>query len=450
MQFQRACQMLGLSCSLMSILAACGDDRYSGPSSAEIPGGDSSTADGSGPSGVIQDRDGNLYGTTVNGGHYNQGAVFRITPAGTEKVLYSFAGGPTDGAQPNGGLIQGSDGNFYGTTNNGGTGVCPRAQPLSGNGGQSPCGIVFMVTPGGTETVLYFFQGTADGGEPNGGLVLGRDGNFYGTTVSGGLANAYCGTDGCGVVFKVTPAGAETVIYEFGDHSDDGTIPSNLVQGTDGNFYGTTSLGGQPDEGTVFSVTPTGTELLLYSFSGRNDGEEPAAPLALGSDGNFYGTTNSGGTSTNNAVVSCLDGGLTGGCGTVFKVTPTGALTMLYAFGGSATDGAHPYSVSGLSQSNNGSLYGTAGAGGDITNCSDGCGVVFSITPAGAEATLYLFHGGSTDGAYPSALVQGGNGDFYGTTAQGGEFNGGTVFRVSPAGVETLLHSFGGGTERIP
>jgi uncharacterized repeat protein (TIGR03803 family) len=389
---------------------------------------------------VTQGRDGNFYGTTSNGGQFNQGTVFRISPDGVETVLYSFAGGPSDGAQPNGSLIQGSDGNFYGTTNNGGIGVCPRPGPVSGNA-ESACGTVFTVTPDGAEAVLYFFQDTTDGGEPNGGLILGSDGNFYGTSTSGGLANTYCGGGGCGVVFKITPAGAETAVYAFGSQPGDGVIPSSVVQGSDGNFYGTAFLGGQFNEGMVFKVTPAGAETLLHSFNaGDNDGQRPEAPLVQGSDGNFYGTTSFGGISTDNPVASCLNGG----CGTVFKITPAGALTALYAFGGNATDGANPYSA-GLIQGSNGNLYGTTTAGGVSTNCNGGCGIAFSITPGGTEAALYLFAGGTSDGAYPTAgLVQGSDGNFYGTTAQGGKFNGGTVFRITPAGVETLLHSFGG------
>jgi uncharacterized repeat protein (TIGR03803 family) len=439
MQYRQACRVFGLSFSLMSVVTGCGYGENWGWPSYGLPPFEYSAADGSGPSGVIQDSDGNFYGTTSIGGQFNQGTVFRISPDGTETVVYSFAGGPSDGAQPNGGLIQGSNGNFYGTTSNGGIGVCPRAEPVSGNTGESACGTVFTVTPDGAETVLYFFRGTADGGEPNGGLVLGADGNFYGTTNSGGLANSYCGLDGCGVVFKITPGGAETAIYAFGGQTDDGVFPSSLVQGTDGDFYGTTDIGGQPNVGTVFRVTSTGAETLLHSFAGGNDGKEPQAPLVQGNDGSFYGTTYFGGISTNNPVAPCVNGG----CGTVFKITAAGAESVLYSFGGDATDGAYPSTA--LIQGGNGNLYGTTGAGGSSTNCNGGCGVAFSITPAGAETTLYVFAGGTTDGAYPSSsLVLSADGNFYGTTAQGGEFNGGTVFRITPAGVETLLHSFGG------
>jgi uncharacterized repeat protein (TIGR03803 family) len=438
MRHHRACRMLALSCSLVSVVAACGYDGGMTPPSSGLLPVTSSTPDGTSPSGLIQGSDGNLYGTTATGGQYNQGTVFRITSDGTETVLYSFAGGSSDGAQPNGGLIQGSDGSFYGTTNNGGIAACPRPQPLDGNAAQSPCGTVFRVTPTGAETVLYFFAGAADGGEPNGGLVQGSDGSFYGTTDSGGLDNG-------GVVFKVTPAGAESAIYAFGSQMEDGAIPSSLTLGADGSFYGTTTLGGQPNEGTIFKVTPTGAETLLYSFSGGADGDMPQQPLVLGSDGSLYGTTEFGGVSTNQPVAPCLNGG----CGSVFRITPDGALTVLYAFGGNATDGAYP--TSGLIQGKDGTLYGTTGAGGLTSNCSGGCGVAFSITPDGAAAILYLFRGGSMDGADPSgALVQALDGNVYGTTAQGGEFNEGTVFRITPTGVETVLHSFGGGTAMNP
>jgi uncharacterized repeat protein (TIGR03803 family) len=429
MKHHRPYRRFWLHCSLfLPLLSACG-----GSGNAVFP----PVADGVDPSGLIQGRDGNFYGTTSGGGQFNQGTVFRVTPGGDETVLYSFAGGASDGAQPNPGLIEGADGTFYGTTSYGGVDGCLRLEPAS-DAVKSACGTVFTITADGAEQVIYFFQGTADGGEPNGALVAASDGNFYGTTVAGGSVNSYCGLGGCGVVFKVTPAGAETAIYGFGSQTGDGVLPASLVQGNDGTFYSTTDIGGPPNEGTVFSVTAGGVETRLYSFSGRNSGENPQAPLVQGGDGNFYGTTYFGGVSANPAPACVI-----GGCGTVFKVTPTGAVTLLYSFGGSATDGAYPNTA--LVRGSDGNFFGTTNAGGSETNCFGGCGVIFSIGPDGTEATIYVFAGGSTDGAIPcGGLIQGSDGNFYGTTAFGGEFNAGIVFRITPAGAETVLHSFGG------
>jgi uncharacterized repeat protein (TIGR03803 family) len=244
--------------------------------------------DGASPAaGLIQASDGNFYGTTYEGGSGGAGTVFKITSSGAETILYSFAGEPTDGANPYGILIQGSDGNFYGTT---------------GNGGANNFGTVFRITPTGTETVLYSFAGgTLDGKQPHAGLVQGIDGDFYGTTTSGGTSDA-------GTVFRVTPTGAETVLYSFAGGTSDGANPlAGLIQGGDGNFYGTTWLGGASGDGTVFKISPSGTETVLHIFTGApGDGAQPYAPLLQGSDGSLYGTTFVGGANSD---------------GTVFKVT---------------------------------------------------------------------------------------------------------------------------------
>jgi uncharacterized repeat protein (TIGR03803 family) len=263
-------------------------------------------------------------------------------------VLYSFGGGPTDGSQPVGSLIQGVDGNFYGTTG------------FGGNTNNS--GTFFRITPTGIETLLYSFKGgtAGDGVYPNGSLIAGSDGNYYGTTNNGGAFGQTCG--GCGTVFKVTPAGAETVLYSFGGSNRDGVNPnSGLVLGTDGNFYGTTGEGGAHIYGTAFRLTPTGVETVLYSFSSTDaEGFYPRAGLLLGSDGDLYGTTSSGGKNNN---------------GTVFKITPTGVETVIYSLGTGITDGED--SVAALIQGTDGNLYGTTQYGGNINN-----GVVFKLTDA--------------------------------------------------------------------
>jgi len=316
--------------------------------------------------------------------------VFSITSAGTETVLYSFAGGSSDGASPAAGLIQGSDGNFYGTTDAGGAGGF---------------GTVFKITPGGTETVLHSFTANSDGAEPEASLIQGSDGTFYGTTDIGG-------TSGNGTVFTITLTGIETVLHPFAGSSSDGSRPSaGLIQGGDGNFYGTTATGGASGVGTVFKITPSGTETVLYSFAGgSSDGSHPDGGLIQGSDGNFYGTTDAGGAN---------------GDGTVFKITPSGTETLLYSFTGGSSDGSNP--TAGLIQGTDGNLYGTTFLGG-----ANGHGTVFKITPSGTETVLHSFAGGFSDGESPEAsLIQGSDGNLYGTTLDGGFSSVGTVFKVA-------------------
>jgi uncharacterized repeat protein (TIGR03803 family) len=323
------------------------------------------------------------------------------SPSQTFNTLFSFNG--TDGSLPNE-LVQARNGKFYGTTYGGGA-----------NGG----GTVFAITPEGKLTRLQNF-GFSD--SPTDGLVQASDGNFYGTTLVGG---AY----GYGSIFEITPAGRLNTLYNFCVNCADGGIPNGLVQGSNGNFYGTTSSGGADDGGTVFEITPAGKLTLLYTFCSRTnctDGGTPSV-LAQGTSGNFYGTTFSGGADGN---------------GTVFEITPTGKLTTLHSFRG--PDGNSP---NGLVQGSNGNFYGTTTYGG-----AHGDGTVFEITTAGKLITLHSFDG--TDGALPIAgqnsaaadLVQATDGNFYGTTSQGGASNlgalGGTVFRITPAGKLTTLHSF--------
>jgi uncharacterized repeat protein (TIGR03803 family) len=356
------------------------------------------TSDGENPyASLIQGSDGNLYGTTVNGGAYGYGTVFEFSPSsGTETVLYSFAGGNTDGANPYG-LIEGTDGNFYGITN---------------LGGASDAGTIFEFSPStGTETVVHSFGTGGDGVEPQSTLIQASDGNLYGTAPYGG---AY----GDGAVFEYSPStGAEMVLYSFAGGSTDGKLPvASLIQGSDGNLYGTTLEGGANSEGTVFGVSPTsGGEAVLYSFgSFSGDGYWVTGGLIQGSDGNLYGTAAFGGAN---------------GAGTVFKVSPsTGAETVLYSFAGGSADGANPAS---LIQGSDGNLYGTTlNAGAD--SGTNGGGTVFEYSPStGTETTLHFF-GGVGDGAAPYAgLIQGSNGNLYGATYRGGTNSDGTVFEVA-------------------
>ena len=252
--------------------------------------------------------------------------------AQTFTTLASFAG--TNGANPQSSLIQATDGNFYGTTIHGGHNNC------YGQG----CGTIFKITPSGTLTALYSFcsQGScADGSSPL-GLIQAADGNFYGIANGGGA-------NGVGTVFKITTAGSLTTLYSFCTQSlcTDGEYPRPLVQATDGNFYGTTNGGGAYEGGTVFKITPSGTLVTLYSFGSQpngTDGASPQAGLVQATDGNFYGTTQYGGTD---------------GEGTVFKITPSGMLTTLYSFCSqpNCADGDNPYD--GLVQATDGNFYGT-------------------------------------------------------------------------------------------
>jgi uncharacterized repeat protein (TIGR03803 family) len=342
-------------------------------------------------------------------------AAVVASPAGTFTILVSFNGG--DGQVPkSGSLVQGLDGNFYGTTYF--AGCC--------NGGT-----LFKMTPGGKLTTLHSFCSStdcADGGFPQGGLVLATDGNLYGTTGIGGAHEE-------GTVFKITPEGTLTTLYSFCAQSGctDGANPNGpLVQATDGNFYGTTDWGGAHGDGTVFKITPEGTLTTLHSFD-NTDGRSPQAGLIQATDGNFYGTTGFGG------ATSCDIGGFNDGCGTVFKITPGGTLTTLHSF--DLTDGAGP-SVA-LVQASDGNFYGTTAYGGAYNNCYPytRCGTVFKITPGGTLTTLHSFDG--TDGANPYAgLVQATDGNFYGTTSGPAFFPVGTVFRITPGGTLTTLHSF--------
>ena len=261
---------------------------------------------------VLQASDGNFYGTTYAGGTHLFGTVYKVTAGGLLTTLHDFCSQTNcaDGMFPVGGLVQGNDGNFYGTTT---------------QGGAHNQGTVFVISGGGSFSVLHSFQGT-DGTEPFAGLVQGTDGNFYGTTFSNGPI-------GYGTVFKITPAGVLTTLYGFSS-GDGGEPAGTLVQGTDGNFYGTTVGGGHNSNcdgldacGTVFKITPGGVLTTLYNFCSQancTDGVEPYAGLVQAGDGNFYGTTWLGGT-------NCRPG-LLGGCGTVFKITPSGTFTSLYSF----------------------------------------------------------------------------------------------------------------------
>ena len=336
-------------------------------------------ADGANPyAGLIFDQKGNLYGTTEYGGAYGYGAIFKLTPKGKETVLYSFCalGLPCrDGAQPTAGLIFDRKGNLYGTAYYGGTdGQC---------GFNFTCGVVFKLDSKGKETVLYSFCAQtycADGEGPVAGVVFDQKGNLYGTTLGGGG----CGNNGgCGVVFKLTPQGKETVLYTFCAQSEtcsDGAYPRvPLVLDQRGNLYGTTwggglfGCGGDSGCGVAFELTPEGKETVLYDFCALTnciDGDMPHAGLIFDQKGNLYGTTENGGAPR--------------GGGSVFRLTPEGKETVLYSlcWDINCADGAAP--LAGLVFDQKGNLYGTTSSGGVYDECRGqvaGCGVVFKLTP---------------------------------------------------------------------
>jgi uncharacterized repeat protein (TIGR03803 family) len=296
-------------------------------------------SDGANPDNVrlIQDSDGSFLGTTSKGAGYDQGAIFRLSPEGIVTVLHSFAGAPSDGHGPGAGLLQGSDGNFYGTTVYGGT---------------NNLGTVFQLTPAGVYTVLYSFGSGNDVTQPASALVEGSDGNYYGVADAGG-------TKGEGGLFKVTPEGVETVLHSFAaffgpiDGSISYPLPAHLLKGSDGNFYGTTVNGGAYGDiqnngfGAVFELAPNGVVTILHSFSGPPDGANPMSGLIQGTDGTFYGTTSIGGAD---------------GAGTVYEITPEGNESVLYSFAGGPGDGEVP--TGNLIEGNDGHLYGTTARGG--------------------------------------------------------------------------------------
>jgi len=377
--------------------------------------------DGAAPvGGVVEDKKGNLYGTTWGGGWGGAGAVYKLAPGGVESVLYDFYGYP-DGDGPRAGLTMDKEGNFYGTTNEGGTGG-----PCNGRG----CGTVFELAADDAETTLYAFKGPpADGAFPVAGLIADSNGNLYGTTPEGGNGCQGQNSQGCGIVFRIAPDGTETVLYNFcpqGYPCADGAYPQGgLIADKKGNLYGTIWEGGAAGHGAIFKLSPDGAETLLYSFTGGTDGAGPSGSLIADKQGNFYGVTEFGGGGT------CADGG----CGTVFKLAADGAETVLHSFA-SGADGHQPFT--GLVMDDAGNLYGTTpqgGGGGGSTNRDVGCGVVFKLAPNGTETILHAFKG-AADGCVPYAgLIADKRGNLYGTTAQGGRIDCGpggcgTVFRL--------------------
>jgi uncharacterized repeat protein (TIGR03803 family) len=335
--------------------------------------------------GLIRDAAGNLYGTTFVGGTYGAGVVFEISSAGRYIPLYYFSGG-ADGARPYAGLIRDSEGNLYGTTELGGDaqfgtvfkldpgGVetvlhsftsAEGNEPLSGLvrdgagnifgttyfGGPSDQGGVFKLTPQGVCTFLHYFIGTIDGAYPYAGLTRDASGNLYGITYSGGSMNK-------GIVFKVTPNGIETILHNFGGGTDGINPYSNLIRDAQGNLYGTTARGGTAHSGTIFKLTPAGTETILHSFTDKQ-GSFLTGGLVQDTAGNLYGTAQQNGAGTG---------------GTVFELTKAGTLLVLHSFD-TRQDGQYPWAGVILDPQDN--LYGTTSQGSD----AGGDGIVFRLTP---------------------------------------------------------------------
>ncbi len=329
--------------------------------------------------------------------------MFVLDPSENERVLYNFPPNPQNNPTPMGVLVMDKQGNLYGST---------------WEGGSASGGTVFKVGANGQETDLHVFTGAGgDGFLSRAGIVIDKHGNLYGTTIMGGASGN--GLSGYGTVYKVDPSGNETVLYSFTGQADGGYPYASLTLDKNGNLYGTTYEGGdlscQPPYGcgTVFKVDPTGHESVLYSFTGAypDYGISPVGGLVRDKAGNLYGTTTYGGTASYH--------------GNVFELTPDGTIANLYSFTGSNGDGEWP--TSNLMLDNKGNLYGATNYGGS-PNCESGCGVIFKVSPDGTENILFSFTGGAT-GFRPSALVRHG-GHLYGTASNGGAYNVGVIFSL--------------------
>ena len=349
---------------------------------------------------LVQDAKGNLYGTTMTDG--NSGSVFKMDTHRNVTTLYYFTGG-TDGRYPNPELALDNDGNLYGTTN---------------QGGACTGGAIFKVTGAGQETVLYdFCSGKMSGGGPRAGLIRDPAGNLYGTTSVGGSGNG-------GVVFKLDPSGTYTVLYNFRGGADGLQPFAVLARDSSGNLYGTTPEGGHgghgnchkypPGCGVVFKVDTAGKETILHAFGGGSDGVGPFGGVTLDSAGNLYGTTFIGG----NQGCPLPNGN---GCGTIYKLDKTGKETVLYRWKANSPSENDPFA--GLVRDTQGNLYGATEYGGNFTcGGGTGCGTIFKLSASGKLTVLHTFNDGS-DGAYPRyRLFMDGQGHLYGTTVSGTVF----------------------------
>ena len=345
------------------------------------------------PVGVMQGSDGNFYGVTEHGGTSNHGSIYRMTSDGTIAVLYSFPGGE-GGAYPLATLLEANDGNFYGTTH---------------EGGESNNGTIFRMTPDGTVTILHRFTNgpTSAGRSPASRLIQGSDGNIYGATTQG--PGIYGGYGGSGTVFRMTPIGDVAVIGTFS------RSPTGIIQASDGNFYVSISIGDTAElepKGKIVRMTPAGSSTVLHTFVDNSEGHTPSA-LTEAADGNLYGTTR----------------GFNSNGGTIFRITTSGSFTVLHSF----PSGSEP--LSGVVKGSDGNLYGTSSGG-------DSEGTFYKMSIGGVFETIYSFGAGDMPDTRP---VQAGDRSFYGTTRSGGSARFGTVYRVASTGVIEELHAFTAG-----
>ena len=391
-------------------------------------------SDGYGPDGgLIADKFGNLYGTTTYGGSDGNGAIFRLSPPRnggfwTETVLYSFPGGPNNGANPYGTLVFDKHGNLFGTTQ---------------AGGPNNTGTVFELSPPAerfglwTESVLFILPADQSQGTwPFGKLIFDNAGNIYATTELGGNGSApACSFGGCGTVFELSPPTTQgnpwtsTLLYNFGVYDNDGVVPGRGLLIHNGILYGTTQLGGNGGSGTIFQLSQSNgswTETLLHSFN-NSDGAAPVAGLIADDQGNLFGTARVGGANN---------------YGSVFELSPPGNTgdpwqeTTLYSFAG-LYDGAQP--LGSLIRDHFGNLYGTASQQGLQNQQTSNNGTVFRISPPTLPggnwqfAMLHAFEGSAYgDGSLPAANLLFESGILYGTTVSGGDFYAGTIFSVTP------------------
>lgn len=335
-----------------------------------------------------------------------------MAQAQTFSVIYSFTGG-ADGGNPVDGFLIGPGGNLFGTAS---------------TGGSSGAGVVFKLTETGVQKVLYNFTGGADGANPNSRLISDASGNLYGTTFAGGA-------DSAGTVFKLTPAGVETVLHSFKGGADGANPIAKLTFDSAGNLYGTTSAGGAYGGGTVFEVSNAGTETVLHSFGNGTDGSDPVAGVSISKKGEIFGTTSTGGSS---------------GYGTIFALTASKSgwkETILHSFA-LQSDGGTPYA--GLVFDQSGNLYGTTTAGGE--GGENGGGTIFKLTHSAGGLTFSVLDGLAgygISGTYRNVILDA-SGNIYATTHCDGSYSAGTVYELTPSGSTwnyNPLYEFTGGSD---
>jgi uncharacterized repeat protein (TIGR03803 family) len=354
--------------------------------------------------GLVRDSSGNLYGATQYGGLYQNcdnelggGAIYKVDPSGKTTTLHAFNNG-LDSCFPSSPLVLDNAGNLYGTT--------------YGNS-------VFKIDSAGNLTTLFLFLSQAEGREPIGTLSRDSQGNLYGTTLSGG--NNGCQYNlGCGTVFKLDASGKETVLYAFQGGADGFSPQAGVIRDSAGNLYSTTTYGGnlscQNGCGVVFKIDTTGKQTVLHTFSGGADGRWPSYPLVRDSGGNLYGVTGYGGD------LSCSP---PHGCGTVYKITPSGKKSILYSFKG-GNDGSFP--DGGLTLDAAGNFYGTTSGGGSTYNA----GTVYKLDKSGNVTILHSFttiDAGTNPGA---GVIRDAQDNLYGTTEYGGHLGQGVVYKLVP------------------